>query len=178
MDSTEEYLACLNVRIPEAIDESALDLGITFKDGHFYPAGARELDQALIIETLDWLKEFRLAQKTYKEALRDYLRKDYSEAVTKCYSALESLSKEHLNTDRGLDSLSPELLSSLSLSSQWKGVLAHFCIYAHEFGSRHGKREQKHKNPSVLEVEAYIYQTGLLMRLICRAREATGAPMK
>ena len=77
--------------ITQAIDESAIDLGVAYKNGKFYRTGAKELDQTLVIETLDWLKEFPVTQNTFDEALREYLRKDYADTVTKCYSALESL---------------------------------------------------------------------------------------
>ncbi len=161
----------LQKMITQAIDESAIDLGHMYKGGKFYRTGAKELDQTLVIETLDWLKEFPVTKNTFDEALREYLRKDYADTITKCYSALESLVKEFLRSDRGLDKLLPELLSKLSLSEQWKGILVHFCNYAHEFGSRHGKRDNaKAKKLDQGEVEAYIYQTGLLMRLICRAQ--------
>jgi hypothetical protein len=160
----------LQKMITQAIHESAIDLGFMYKDGKFYRTGAKELDQTLLIETLDWLKEFPVTRNTFDEALREYLRKDYADAITKCYSALESLVKEFLRSDRGLDKLVSELLSKLSLSDQWKDILVHFCNYAHEFGSRHGKRDSAQvKKLEQCEVEAYIYQTGLLMRLICLA---------
>lgn len=156
----------------QAIEKSVIDLGVMYKEGKFYRKGARELDQTLVIETLDWLKEFPATKDAFDEALREYLRKDYPDAITKCYSALEGLVKEFLHSDRGLDKLLPELLSKLSLSVQWKGILVHFCNYAHEFGSRHGKRDNAQaRKPNPDEVEAYIYQTGLIMRLICQTRQ-------
>jgi hypothetical protein len=156
-------------KIVQAIEEAVIDLGVIYKQGKFYCKGAGELDQTLVIETLDWLKEFPTTKGVFENALREYLRKDYPDAITKCYSALEGFAKEALRSSRSLDNLIPELLTKLVLSDQWKGILVHFCNYAHEFGSRHGKRDSaktRELNPG--EVEAYIYQTGLIMRLICR----------
>lgn len=165
----EEVSRYLQGRITQALEESLIDLGIIYKEAKFYRKGAEELDQTLIIETLDWLKEYPAARDSFGEALKEYLRKDYADAITKCYSALESITKEYVGSDKGLDNLIPELLSKLSLSEQWKSILASFCKYAHEFGSRHGKRKGAHARKLNLgEVEAYIYQTGLIMRLICR----------
>jgi len=178
----EELLAALSVydkrafehlqkKIAQAIEESVIDLGLIYKEEKFYRKGAQELDQTLIMETLDWLKAFPTTKEAFGEALREYLRKDYADAITKCYSALEGLAKEFLDSDRSLDKLLPELLSKLALSDQWKGILVHFCNYAHEFGSRHGKRDSAQpKKPNQGEVEAYIYQTGLMMRLVCETR--------
>ena len=45
----------LQKMITQAIDESAIDLGVAYKNGKFYRTGAKELDQTLVIETLDWL---------------------------------------------------------------------------------------------------------------------------
>jgi hypothetical protein len=159
--------------IVQAIEESIVDLDVTYKEGRFYRKGAKELDQALVVETLDWLKTFPAAKAVYGEALKEYLKKDYPDAITKCYSALEGLMKEFLDTNKTLDKSVLELLSRLSLSNQWKGILVHFCNYAHEFGSRHGKRDSSAKAElTPLEVEAYVYETGLLMRLVCEAQQA------
>ena len=170
----------LQKMINQAIEESVIDIGVMYRERKFYRTGAKELDQTLIIETLDWLKRSPATKDAFDEALREYLRKDYADAITKCYSALESLVKGFLRSDRGLDKLLPELLSKLSLSEQWRGILVHFCNYAHEFGSRHGKRDGvEARKPSPSEVEAYIYQTGLIMRLISETRnlhEGKGLP--
>ncbi|HOJ16744.1 MAG TPA: hypothetical protein PLC43_06225, partial [Caldisericia bacterium] len=80
-----------NHKIEEAINLSALDLGIRFVDGKFYPKGAEELDKILIEENLMWLKDYSTTKELFENALKHLLNKNYKDAITNAYSSLESL---------------------------------------------------------------------------------------
>jgi len=41
-----------------ALSNATMDLGVTWKDGMFYPSGAKTLDEKLIEDPIDWLDEF------------------------------------------------------------------------------------------------------------------------
>ena len=159
--------------VEAAIDLSVIDLGVTYKNGEFYPQGAKELGETLLVETMDWLKDSPDARDGFSGALKEYLKKDYPDAITKSFSSLESLVKSFLGRDSGLENLISDLLKALKLSNEWKAMLTHFCKYAHEYSSRHGKRDGQNSNPNPSEVESYIYLTGLIMRLIIRAIKDT-----
>lgn len=153
--------------IEEAINLSMIDLGISFKDGRFYKKGAKELDEKLIFETLDWLNDYPKTKNFFEGALKENLHKDYPDAITKSYSALESIVKTILNNNTNLKKNIPKLLEKLNLPDQWSKIILNFCNYAHEFSSRHGKGEKTKIAIATPEiVEAYIYFTGLLLRLI------------
>jgi HEPN domain-containing protein len=160
--------------VETALDLSVIDLGVMFKEGKFYLQGAKELDEKLVLETLDWLKGFPEAKEGFDGALKEYLNKDYPDAVTKAFSSLESLVKTCLGRDAGLENLIPDLLKKLKLSREWKAILVNYCAYAHEFGSRHGKKDGRSTKADPNEVEAYIYFTGLIMRLIIVNKEGKG----
>jgi hypothetical protein len=162
--SENEYLP---LKIEETINLSIIDLGISFKNGKFYKKGAEELDEKLIFEPLEWLNDYPKTKIFFEGALKENLRKDYPDAITKSYSALESLVKTLLNNNKNLKKNIPKLLERLNLPDQWGKILFNFCDYAHEFSSRHGKEEGTKPskiNPEI--VESYIYFTGLVIRLI------------
>ena len=157
----------LPLKIEETINLSIIDLGISFKNRKFYKKGAEELDEKLIFEPLEWLDDYQKTKIFFEGALKENLRKDYPDAITKSYSALESLVKTLLNNNTNLKKNIPKLLEKLNLPDQWGKILVNFCDYAHEFSSRHGKEEGTKPlkiNPEI--VEAYIYFTGLIIRLI------------
>lgn len=153
--------------IQKALDESVIDLGITFKNDKFIPTGAKELDEKLLLEPLEWLKDFPIVKKSFERALGQLLKKEYADSITNAYSSLESMVKTFLNRKARLDKLIPDLLRELKLLGDWSGILGHYCQYAHEFSSRHGKKDTGViEPPNPIHVEAYIYMTGLVLRLI------------
>jgi hypothetical protein len=156
-------------KLKAAIDFSLVDLGITFENDMFIKTGAKELDKVAILEPLVWLDRYPNTKADFEGALKNYLTKDYGDATTRAYSALESLVKTVFNKNRTLENLIPTLLSLLSLPSQWSAILRNYCKFAHDFSTRHGKKEGKKKDlASEKDTEAYIYFTGLMIRLIIR----------
>lgn len=157
----------LNSKIKEAIDNSLVDLGILFENDTFMKRGAETLDRAAVLDPLDWLEDYKTTKEFFKGALTEYLRRDYEDSITKAYSALESLVKTVLDSDKRLDKSIPELLSKLNLPTQWKAILKQFCNFAHEFSTRHGRKDEDIKDEIYpKDAEAYIYFTGLMIRLI------------
>ena len=56
-----------------------------------------------------------------------------------------------------------DLLTKLNLSQDWKSILKNFINYANET-KRHASDKRHAINPQ--EAEAFLYMTGLLVRLI------------
>lgn len=158
----------LNSKIKEAIDNSLVDLGIIFENEMFIKRGAETLDRAAVLDPLDWLEDYKTTKELFEGALTEYLRKDYEDSITKAYSPLESLVKTVLDSNKkSLDNLIPSLLPLLNLPVQWNAILKHFCDYAHEFSSRHGKKDEDINDEiDPKDAEAYMYFTGLMIRLI------------
>lgn len=142
------------------------DLGVFWKSGKFYLSGAKELDQALISDSLEWLIHYPAAREHFLVALEHY-KKSISnipagkDAITNSYTSVESLAQEFLQNDIPFDKNSNELVDKLDLPKEYKQVIHYYKQLAHEYGSRHAGNDPKHK-----EVEAFIYLTGLLLRLM------------
>ena len=76
-----------------------------------YPAGAKELDQALVNDVFVWLSEFTKARKHLKEALEKYnseeirhcldeLRKSFEEFLREYFGNRKSLEKQKMKIDQ------------------------------------------------------------------------------
>ena len=149
--------------VETALSNSNLDLGIEWKEGMFYPKGADLLDKKLIEDPLGWLGNFSDTKSDYKKALSCFLKKEYPEVIDHSYLAIEGLVRSVLKNKKTLDNNKKELISKLKLSQQWKSFLDKFTDYANDF-KRHASANRNNINPK--EVEAFMYLTGLLIRLI------------
>lgn len=158
-------------RIKQAMNQSRLDLGFGYENRNFYRKGVDEFDKPLLLEPLVWLEPYANAKRYFSEALNDYLQREYPDVITKCYSAVESIVKTICDSNKTLDHLVPDLLKRLELPEHWKAILVNYCKYAHEYASRHGKKESgKEVEVSPKDVEAYLYFTGLIIRLVIQSK--------
>ncbi len=163
-----ENIEMINGWIETAFTVATVDLGVRWKDGMFYPSGAKELDEKLIDDNLDWLAKFPETKKQFSTALQHFktsltnvsARKD---AITNAYSAMERLAQHILSNSKNFDANSNELVSRLNLPKEYTNILHYYKQIAHEYSSRHAGSECNHN-----ETEAFIYLTGLLMRLMSK----------
>jgi len=153
--------------IPLIIDESSIDLGIRWKDGFFYPSGEKLLDEKLVDDSLEFLKEFPASRKDLMNALKSHFRNNpesQGEVIHHCYLAMESLAQSILNNQKVLANNKSELLQKLKLSTPWSTILAKYIDFENEFG-KHTRSEERHKLPKN-EVEGYLYLTCLIIKLV------------
>jgi hypothetical protein len=157
----------LSKRIGLALSRCSCDIGIRWKEGFFYPSGAEELDKPLIEETLTWLKDYPNESKDYRTALQRYLEeKSLGDVIKNCYSAVEGVARKVLGNEKTLDNNKDELLAKIGLSDGWKPLLASYIKYAHDY--RHASPERH--DITKPEAEAYLYMTGLIIRLIIESK--------
>jgi len=160
--------------VEEIFNLTQIDIGFFLKNGVIMKTAAKEIDEKLIIENLDWLKDYPDSREKFSNALKYYLTKGgEADAITNAYSALEGVVKTFLDTKVRLDNekTKNELLKKLNLPSEWGRIVNNYCEIAHEFGSRHGKKQQTSNTTEKIEpelVEFYIYITGTFIRLISR----------
>lgn len=156
----------LNQSIELALGMTVNDLSVRWKDGLFYPSGAKELDEKLINENIEWLEEFPNARERFITALDHFKKslKDSSsrkDAITNAYSAIEFLAQKALGNKKNFEDNSNPLVNLIGLVSEYKNILHYYKQIAHEYSSRHAGSEFSH-----IETEAFIYLTGILMRII------------
>lgn len=157
----------LSWMIERVLQQCACDIGVRWKDGFFYPSGAEELDKPLVGDVLTWLKDYPDEEKNYQAALRHYGAGDcLPDVVTNCYSAIEGIARKILGNNARLDQNEKALLAQVGLSDGWKKVLHEYVLYAHYY--RHADPVRHDITPQ--EAEAYLYMTGLIIRLAIESK--------
>lgn len=167
--SYSKHYTFLLGEIKKVFEITPVDIGYLFTGKTIIKKGATELDEKLIIENLTWLANYPNAKQLFENSLKHYLTKHYYDAITNAYSSLESLVKTYLSRDKQLDTneVRNNLVKNLGLEDDWKQLLHYYCKLAHEFSTRHGKKESGEKSDLPLELtEFYIYVTGTFIRLI------------
>lgn len=150
---------------------SEVDLGVQLREGHFWPSGAKLLDEALVNENLQWLSDPKYANvlAPFEKGLRHFLEASKQperliDTVRDMYEALEKMARIVCHNNRNLGANADLLISELGLSIHYSEMLKRYTKYAHEF--RHAVEEGKERAlPATQEVEAFIYTTGLFIRL-------------
>lgn len=156
----------LTKQIQDILSRTTCDIGIRWKGGFFYPSGAKELDESLVEELLGWLDKYPNENRDYSNALNCYTKGNFADVIKNCYSAVEGISRKILGNKKTLDNNKTELLRIIGLSKGWNAILNSFINYAHDY--RHAS-EERHESTKE-ETEAYLYMSGLIMRLIIEAK--------
>jgi len=159
--------------------EAETDLDVRWQDGAFYPAGAKELDEILVNYNLDWLKEEKLdvVRKPYRKGLVLFLeaRSDperLTDVITDMYEAFEGMikvitGKSRVNRDARevfFEKLGAKGLVTLSKE---------YGEYAHSI--RHAVDPSSSRiTPNESEVEAFVYLTGVFLRLAAHEVRSKG----
>jgi len=167
-DSQQE----LTQRIETILSLSEVDLGIQWREGVFWPSGAKLLDEALVNEPLQWLSDpkYHNVLAPFKKGLSHFLEANkqperLADTITDMYEALEALAKVVTSRPgRDLSGNRELFVRRLGLTDYYKKMLKDYISYANEF--RHAVEEGKERVPPLpQEVEAFIYTTGLFIRL-------------
>ncbi len=130
------------------------------------------MDEALVNDNLQWLSEPKYVSvlEPFDKGIRYYLKaqtepENLKSTVTEMYEALEALAKLHLGNNKDLSGNRDAFVSTLKLSDYYKRLLSGYIEYANDY--RHPPKLGE-KRVALLpnEVEAFIYTTGLFIRLV------------
>lgn len=169
--TSDYYKAFFDERIETILSLTEVDLGIHWRNGAFWPSGARLLDEALVNENLKWLSDpkYITVLTPFQKGLRHFLDaqkqpEKLSDVITDIYEALEALVQIVTGKDKDLSGNAELFISELELSKHYNGMLKAHISYANQY--RHApKQGTKRKPPLPNEVEAFLYTTGVFIRL-------------
>jgi len=153
------------------LTESEVDLGVKWENGRFIRTGARLLDQKLVNEPLRWLsdRKYKTIYAPFTKGLSHFLEAEKRlellyDVITDMYEALEALSKVVTGRKKDLSANAQLFVKKINASEHYKPILKEYISYANEF--RHALEQGKERPTlSVIEVESFIYLTGLFIRL-------------
>jgi len=154
------------------ISQAEVDLGIRWKNGNFLPTGAKLLDEALVNANLHWLSgpSYQNVLAPFQKGLSEFLQGQRDpnkliDAVRDMYEALEAMAKVTTGrTNKDLSANRQLFVSKLGLSNYYAKMLSDYIDYACKF--RHALEAGPPRTPPPFqEVEAFIYTTGLFIRL-------------
>ena len=162
------------------ISESEIDLGIQWRSGVFHPSGAKLMDEELVNEPLKWLADPKYANvlAPFEKGLRHLLESQkqpekLSDTITDMYEALEAIAKVVTGKDEDISGNREAFISDLKLSNCYGKMLRDYIEYANQY--RHGTGQHVVRgSPLPNEVEAFVYTTGLFIRLAIKQLEARG----
>lgn len=147
------------------------------EDGYFiFPRGAKELDDALVSQNLDWLKGYPKSRTAFIKALKEYAdqnEENASEVADKFRKALESFFQELFESEKSLENYKSEYGAYLKqhgvpteISSNFESILQAYTNYINNYA--------KHHDRTGLNVLEYImYQTGNIIRLLIILKKQT-----
>ena len=156
----ENQLASINVPYEVIEDEG---------DYFIFPKWAKELDDALVSQPLEWLKDYPLAHKAFVKALKDYssaTENNASEVADSLRKALEAFFHEFFGGGRSLENYKSEYGDYLKsqgvpaeLANDFTKLLGAFTDYNNNYAKHHDKT-------SLNVLEYILYQTGNIIRLL------------
>lgn len=131
--------------------------------------GAKELDDALVSQPLEWLKGYPLAHRAFIKALKDYssaTEETASEVADSLRKALETFFQEFFNNSKSLENYKSEYGDYLKshgipaeIANDFNKLLDSFTNYNNNYAKHHDKS-------SINVLEYLLYQTGNIIRFL------------
>ena len=144
-----------------------INLWINYHQWFFYPSWNEELDENIIEKSLDNLHWYK-AEEYFHNALQKFLSWDKKWVNVACFETIEKLTQEILWNKKWLKENKKELQKMVNewwlFSEYWSKIIEN--LYWYFCDSRHTRNDIKNKNLDDIEVEATLYQTGLVSNLI------------
>lgn len=162
----------------KTLEESHIPFELAEDNNEYFvfPKGAKELDNALVSEPLDWLTDYPVAHKAFVKALKTYSEatEDNASDVADLFrKALETFFQEFFNTPKTLENLKSEYGTYMKskgvpaeISGNFETLLQAYTNFINNYA--------KHRDETSDTVLEYImYQTGNIIRLLLTLKGAT-----
>lgn len=168
--------------IPTSLDKLNIKYEIMLDaDGIFiFPKGAEELDDALVSEPLDWMKDYPSAHGAFIKALKAYAEcteNNASDVADLFRKALESFFQEFFNSEKSLENMISDYGSYLKNKGIPKEISNNFEKLLNQYTDFMNNYAKHHDKTSVNVLEYIMYQTGNIIRLLItlKKQETTNA---
>ena len=162
--------------IKRGLEESNIQFDIIKdRDGVFiFPKGAKELDDKLVTEPLQWLTEYPKTRTAWIKALKAYADatdENASDCADLFRKALEQFFREFFGGKKSLENYKSEYGNFMEhhgipaeLSNSFEKVLNQYTTYMNNY-AKHGNGTSK------IALEYIMYQTGSLIRFLITLKQ-------
>ena len=142
-------------------------------DYFIFPKGAKELDDALVSEPLEWLADYPNAHKTYCIALKQYSEGIYiRDAADNLRKALETFLQEFLGNTQNLESNKNNICKYLGEQGVDAGVSSLYQTIINSYKNINDRIVKHNDNIDEKLLEFLLYQTGILIRMTITVKKA------
>lgn len=162
-----------------ATEKALLEAHISYEiyeengDYFIFPKGARELDDALVSEPLEWLKEYPGAHRTYVVALKQYSEGIYIRDVAdNLRKALETFLQEFLGNTKNLETNKNEICKYLGENGVDSGISGLFQPLINAYKNINDRVAKHNDAIDAKLLEFLLYQTGVLIRMVISIKRA------
>lgn len=162
--------------LDESFRESKLQYALLI-DGNKYfvfPKGAKELDDGLVSEPLEWLKDYQNSHRAFVKALKSYseVTEDSASDVADLFrKSLETFFQEFFETAKTLENLKSEYgtyMKSKRVPTEISNNLETLQLAYTNFINNYAKH---HDKTSLNVLEYIMYQTGNIIRLLITLKQ-------
>ena len=137
------------------------------KNYFIIPCGAKELDDALIIDTLTWLKDYKETYKLYSHTLMQFANKEEPRDVAdNLRKTLETFLQEFFNNTKILENNISEVgkfFDSKGVYCELKNIFTSLMV-GYDKANNGIAKHRNNANENMLEF--LVYQTGIFIRTI------------
>ena len=138
-----------------------------------FPKGASELDNALVSEPLEWLRDYPLAHKTFVIALKQYSDGIYIRDVAdNLRKALEAFLQEFLGNEKNLETNKNESCRYLGEQGVDPGITGLFQPLINAYKNINDKIAKHNDAVDAKLLKFLLYQTGVLIRMVLSVKQA------
>ena len=163
----------LKSQIIKILEDAFTDCCIRFevlKNNNCYfilPSGAKELDDALVIENLLWLKEYKATHKMFTQTLVQYSNKENPRDVAdNLRKTLEQFLQEFFNNEKTLSNNIAEVgkfFDKKQVHPELKNIFTSLIV---GYDKANNGIAKHHDNANDNMLEFLLYQTGVFIRTI------------
>ena len=163
----------------EVLGEFLDDVNIPFEilwdeeGGFVFPKGAKEFDDALVSEPLEWLKEYPQAHKTYCIALKQYSDGIYIRDVAdNLRKTLETFLQEFLGNSKNLETNKNDICKYLGEQGVDAGILGLYQPLINAYKNINDRIAKHNDAVDQKLLEFLLYQTGVLIRMVISIKKS------
>ena len=157
------------------LDQAHIPYTLQSNDNEYFvvPKGAKELDDSLVSEPLEWLKNYPNAHKTFVIALKQYSDGEFiRDAADNLRKALEAFLQEFLGNNKNLETNKNEICKYLGSQSIDASVAGLFQPLINAYKNINDSLVKHNDAIDKKLLEFLLYQTGLLIRMVIVVKQS------